>query len=114
MSPEQQLVLEHIADRLKALADPTRLRILHILEEGELCVSDVVERVGGSQANVSKHLAILKRAGLVDCRRQGLHVLYRVTDATSLSICRTICAVLEHQAAERHTEIQRGRSAVGA
>ncbi|HSM51410.1 MAG TPA: metalloregulator ArsR/SmtB family transcription factor [Thermoanaerobaculia bacterium] len=113
MSPEQQLVLDRIAERLKALADPTRLRILHILEEGELCVSDVVERVGGSQANVSKHLAILKRAGLVDCRRQGLHVLYRVTDATSLSICRTICAVLEQQAAERHTEIQRGRSAVG-
>ena len=113
MSPEQELVLERIAERLKALADPTRLRILHILEDGERCVSEVVDRVGGSQANVSKHLAILRRAGLVVCRRRGLHVLYRVTDATSLSICRTICAVLEHQAAERHGELQRGRAAVG-
>lgn len=94
MTAEQELVLDRIAERLKALADPTRLRILHFLEDGERCVSEVVDRVGGSQANVSKHLAILRRAGLVDCRRRGLNVLYRVTDATSLSICRTICAVL--------------------
>ncbi|HRS36658.1 MAG TPA: metalloregulator ArsR/SmtB family transcription factor [Thermoanaerobaculia bacterium] len=113
MTAEQELVLDRIAERLKALADPTRLRILHFLEDGERCVSEVVDRVGGSQANVSKHLAILRRAGLVDCRRRGLNVLYRVTDATSLSICRTICAVLERQAAERHHALVEGRTAVG-
>ncbi len=110
---DQDALLDRIAERLKALADPTRLRILHALEDEEVCVSDLVRTVGGSQANVSKHLAILRRAGLVAGRRDGLNVFYRVTDATSLAICRTVCAVLERQAAAEHREIKRARAAAG-
>jgi DNA-binding transcriptional ArsR family regulator len=110
---DQDVLLSRIAERLKALADPTRLKILHVLEEGGRCVSEIVEAVGGSQANVSKHLAILRRAGLVDCQRRGLNVDYRVTDSTSLAICRTVCAVLEKQAAAEHREIKRARAASG-
>jgi len=107
------VLFERIAERLKALADATRLRILHALEESEMCVSDIVAAVGGSQANISKHLAILRRAGVVAGRREGLSVFYRVTDATSLSICRTVCAVLERQAASEHREIKRALAATG-
>lgn len=108
---DRDALLERIAERLKALADPMRLKILHALERGELCVTDLVAEVGGSQANISKHLAILRRAGLVECRRSGLFVLYRVADRTSLAICRTVCDVLERQAAAEHREIRRARGA---
>ena len=78
-APSREL-LERIADRLKALADPTRLRILHALEDRELNVSDLLAVVGGSQANVSKHLARMRLAGLVKARREGTNVYYRVAD----------------------------------
>ena len=92
-------LLERIAERLKALADATRLRILHTLGPGEMAVSDLVHRVGGTQANVSKHLAILRRLGVVASRRQGVFVFYRVIDPTALEICRTVCDALDERAA---------------
>jgi DNA-binding transcriptional ArsR family regulator len=87
-----------IADRLKALADPTRLKILHALEKGERRVSEVLEEVGGSQANVSKHLALMRRAGVLAARREGVYVYYRVADEAAFSICRTVCDALEKRA----------------
>ncbi len=94
MNPTEELLSE-IADRLKALADPMRLRILHSLETGELPVHEIVAQVRGTQANVSKHLAVLRRAGLVAPRREGLQVYYRVADETAFTVCRTICDALE-------------------
>ena len=91
-------LLERIAERLKALADATRLRILHALGGGEVAVSDLVQQVGGTQANVSKHLAILRRLGVVAARRDGVFVYYRVIDPTALEICRTVCDALESRA----------------
>ncbi len=88
-------VLEKIADVLKALADPTRLRIIHVLQDGELCVSDILGYVGGSQANVSKHLSVLKRAGLVGCHREGLNVFYHISDEGVFAICRNVCDSLQ-------------------
>ena len=74
--PASEQLLERIADRLKAMADPMRLRILHTLQDGERCVNDILKEVGGSQANVSKHLSVLRRTGLVECRREGVNVLF--------------------------------------
>lgn len=91
------------------MADPTRLKILHCLHNGELCVSDVLEFVGGSQANVSKHLSVLKRAGLVDSRRDGLNVYYRITDEGVFTICRNVCDSLELRIDREHQAIIEGR-----
>jgi len=102
-------LLSKIADTLKAMADPTRLRILHCLHDGELCVSDILERVGGSQANVSKHLSVLKRAALVDCRRNGLNVYYRIIDEGVFTICRNVCDSLELRIENEHQTIIEGR-----
>lgn len=96
MKPHPEL-LEQIAERLKALADPCRLRILHALEGGELSVQEIQDRVGSSQANISKHLARLRRSGIVAPRRSGHQVLYRVVDAASFTICRTVCRGLERE-----------------
>jgi ArsR family transcriptional regulator len=102
-------LLGRIADVLKAMADPTRLKILHSLHNGERCVSDILGSVGGSQANVSKHLSVLKRAGLVDCRRDGLNVFYRIADDSVFTICRNVCDSLEDRIDREHQTILEGR-----
>ncbi len=102
-------LLHKIADVLKAMADPTRLKILHSLQNGERCVSDILEVVGGSQANVSKHLSVLKRAGLVDCRREGLNVYYRIIDQGVFTICRNVCDSLEFRLDRDHQSVVEGR-----
>ncbi len=114
MQPASGQLLERIADRLKAMADPTRLRILHVLQPGERCVTDILTEVGGSQANVSKHLSVLKRAGLVDCRREGVNIYYHIDDPTVFAICSTVCDSLERQAVEDKAEIEQGRAAMAA
>ncbi|MBI5597598.1 MAG: winged helix-turn-helix transcriptional regulator [Elusimicrobia bacterium] len=59
-------------DRMfKAFADGTRLRVLHLLAKGELCVCDIMAVLGAPQPKVSRHLSYLKRAGLVTVRREG-------------------------------------------
>src|SRR3954452_15424603 len=66
----------------KALADRTRLRILGLLLTGEVCVCHIHESLRISQPKVSRHLAYLRRAGVVDTRRDGLWVHYRLADSS--------------------------------
>ncbi|MGI8518012.1 MAG: ArsR/SmtB family transcription factor [Acidimicrobiia bacterium] len=69
------------AKLFRGFGDPTRLAILEALaEDGELRVADLIERVGGSQGNVSGHLACLKDCGLVRDRPEGRQVFYRISD----------------------------------
>ncbi len=70
-------VLKRKSEILKAISQPTRLRILEILREGERCVCDMIPQLGEEQANVSKHLSILRQAGLVDFRKNGVSSFYR-------------------------------------
>lgn len=103
-------LLERIADRLKAMADPMRLRILHCLQSGERNVNDILQLVGSSQANVSKHLAVLKKAGLVSCRRSGTSVFYFIEDEEVFSICRICCDGLQRQLEAERAAIEQGRA----
>ncbi len=107
-------LLTKIADVLKAMADPTRLKILHSLHGGERCVSDILAAVGGSQANISKHLSVLKRAGLVDCRRDGLNVYYRIIDEGVFTICSNVCDSLEIRLDREHQTVVAGRQQMEA
>ena len=66
---------------LKALSDETRLRILKVLEHGELCVCDIVAAIDASQPKISFHLATLKAAGIVKDRREGKWMLYTIDDS---------------------------------
>src|SRR3954454_3991027 len=67
----------------RAFSDRTRLRILNLLRGGETCVCDLVEVLEGSQPKVSRHLAYLRRAGLVVGRKDGLWMHYSLTPAKS-------------------------------
>ncbi len=112
MGQRSEQLLERIADRLKAMADPMRLRILHVLQGGERCVSEILSQVGGSQANVSKHLSVLRRAGLVGYRREGVNVFYRIEDPAVFAICESVCDSLERQVEAERKEIAQGRAAI--
>jgi ArsR family transcriptional regulator len=67
-----------------ALSDESRLRLLFALRHGELCVCQLIELMGLSPSTVSKHLSILRDAGLLDSRKEGRWVYYRLADQTIL------------------------------
>jgi ArsR family transcriptional regulator, arsenate/arsenite/antimonite-responsive transcriptional repressor len=73
--------MRELENWFKGLADLTRLRILNLLLEGELCGCDILHVLGTSQPNVSRHLTYLKHAGLVLDRRDGYRVFYRLAEA---------------------------------
>lgn len=72
--------MKSIEDYFKGLSDINRLRIVNLLLQGELCGCDIQYVVGSSQSNVSRHLTYLKRSGLVEDRRAGFRVYYRLMD----------------------------------
>ncbi len=80
MLPAARLDVRPISRLFKALADETRLRIVALLSHGELCVCHVETALGLSQPNVSRHLAVLRAAGIVEDRREGVWVYYRLLE----------------------------------
>lgn len=91
-------MIELIAERFKALAEPTRLHILNALRSGELTVTELVDETGLGQANVSKHLQLLHSTNFVRRRKEGLHVYYGLADRNVLRVCDLMCSRVEAQA----------------
>ena len=88
--------LETLASRFKILAEPARLQILVALCHQERSVQDICDRTGLLQGNVSKHLRLMKDAGVVACRWAGIWRYYRVIDTELLALC-THRQVTSHQ-----------------
>ena len=77
-----------LAELFKALGDSTRIRILDVLTDGELCVQDIADSLGMTQSAISHQLRILKQAALVKCRRDGKSILYSLADSHVETIMR--------------------------
>jgi ArsR family transcriptional regulator len=91
----------------RALADPTRLRLINLMSEQEICVCYFIEVIGAPQPKISRHLAYLRKAGLVAARRDGKWMHYRLTapqDSNAASIMKSTMKALQ----ESH-EMQRDR-----
>lgn len=86
------------ADILKAMAHPSRLIMIDALSKGEKCVCELQELVGSDMSTVSKHLTVLKNAGIVDDRKEGLWVYYRLKVPCILNFFGCVEAVIEEQA----------------
>jgi DNA-binding transcriptional ArsR family regulator len=93
MAMESDPINEVQAAIFKAIGHPIRLRIVKCLTEGERMVTDIVNIVGAEQSNVSRHLALLKQAGVLASRKSGLKVYYRLASTEFLSHLTT---VLDH------------------
>lgn len=92
----------------RALADPTRLRLVNLMSEQEICVCYFIDVIGAPQPKISRHLAYLRRAGLVAARREGKWMHYRLTvpnDSHASSILKsTLTALKENNEMQRDRE----------
>jgi DNA-binding transcriptional ArsR family regulator len=97
-------LLEHVAERFRVLGDATRLSIIRtLIDDGEMNVGQLVDQLGTSQANVSKHLRVLHDARIVSRRADGTSAYYSVTDPSLMPVCAIVCDRLRDQAnAEAH------------
>jgi ArsR family transcriptional regulator len=106
-------------DRMfRALSDRTRLRILNLLLGGELCVCDIVSTLRIAQPTASRHLAYLRSAGLIEARRDGLWMYYRLVPAQSkfhkrLLDCIGCCSGELPQLVKDAKQLGRGRGCCG-
>ena len=89
--------VELIAARFRAMGEPMRLRLLMALQGGERNVTDLVEELSTSQANISKHLGVLASVGLLHRRKQGLNVFYSIADPSIFNMCEMVCGSLKRQ-----------------
>lgn len=93
--PDQ--LVDLIARRFRVMGEPTRIRLLDHLRDGEQSVNDLAACLGAGQQNVSKHLAMLADAGILARRKDGNHVYYRIVDGGVLELCEHVCGSLELQ-----------------
>ncbi len=91
-------MLEHVAERFRVLGDATRLSIVStLLDSGEQNVGQLVELLDAGQANISKHLKVLSKAGVVTRRPEGTSAYYSVTDPSLMALCSIVCTRLREQ-----------------
>ncbi|OLN33033.1 ArsR/SmtB family transcription factor [Desulfosporosinus metallidurans] len=80
------VMLNKTSNLFKAIAHPSRVQILEYLSSGERCVCEIISELGLGQSNVSQHLAVLRRENLIESRKQGLQVMYRVKHLEILAV----------------------------
>ena len=103
LTPE---LLELVAERFKALAEPARLRILNALRQGEKTVSELMDATGFGQANISKHLQMLHSLGFVERRKEGVFAYYSLADESVFELCDIVCGRLAAEADARDRILQ--------
>jgi ArsR family transcriptional regulator len=96
-------LLELKANMLKALGQPTRLKILELLRNGERCVCEIFPAINEEQSNVSRHLALMKAVGILASRKEGQMVHYRVRDPQVFKLLDSANALLKTHIDERKT-----------
>lgn len=94
----KQILYEKQADIAKAIAHPLRIAIIDFLKDGEQCVCDIAEYVGSERSNVSRHLSVMVNAGLLDYRKEGLKVIYKLKCACIIDFFSCVTRVLKQQA----------------
>ena len=96
----EERVLELKAEILKALAQPTRLKILELLRNGERCICEIVPAINGEQSNISRHISLMQKTHLVTTRKDGVKVMVKVKDPKIFDILDTISLLLKKQILE--------------
>ena len=91
MSNEVDEVFDKAAELFAVLSTPIRLRIISQLCQGEKNVGQLLESIDVAQPNMSQHLNIMYRSGVLGKRRQGAQMFYRIADETAVVVCRAVC-----------------------
>jgi DNA-binding transcriptional ArsR family regulator len=96
----RQLLFEKQAEIARAIAHPLRVAILDFLKDGDQCVCDIAECIGSERSNVSRHLAVMVNAGLLDYRKEGLKVIYSLKCKCVTDFFACAAKVVKQQAKE--------------
>jgi DNA-binding transcriptional ArsR family regulator len=108
LDPMATQLIGRVVERLRAMADPSRLRILARLQAGEATVGELSRELGIRQASVSKHLAILRQAGIIGSSKVGTQCVCRVRDPSIEQLCAIVCDGVQRFLREEHEAISQG------
>lgn len=100
LNKSKQLLFEKQAEVAKAIAHPLRIAIIHFLKDGEQCVCDIAEHTGSERSNVSRHLSVMVKASVLEYRKEGLKVIYKLKCVCILDFFSCVTDVLKQQAKE--------------
>jgi ArsR family transcriptional regulator len=103
----EERIVELKAEVLKALAQPTRLKILELLRNGERCICEIVPAINGEQSNISRHISLMQKSNLVTTRKDGVKVMVKVKDPKIFEILDSISLMLKKQIQETGKLIQK-------
>jgi len=95
---KKQLLFEKQAEIAKAIAHPLRIAIIDFLKNGEQCVCNIAEHIGSERSNVSRHLAVMVNAGVLEYHKEGLKVIYKLKTPCILEFFSCVTSVLKQQA----------------
>jgi DNA-binding transcriptional ArsR family regulator len=93
--------LELKADVLKAIAQPTRLKILELLRSGEKCICEIIPAINGEQSNISRHISVMQKSHLITTRKEGVKVMVKIRDPKIFEILDTVGLFLKAQMQEQ-------------
>ncbi len=96
-------LIEFRADVLKALAQPTRLKIIFFLRDGERCVCEIFPAIGEEQSNTSRHLNMMQSAGVLSRRKDGLKIFYAIKHPEIMEVIDLVTGIVKQDIYGRHT-----------
>lgn len=108
--PLPEPLVEMIAQRFRVIGEPMRIRLLDAMRDGDMTVGELVESLGATQQNVSRHLGVLHQAGIIGRRKDGNFVRYDIVDDSVFQICELVCGELREQVAELDQILAGGQS----
>lgn len=94
-------VVQLKSEVLKALAQPTRLKILECIRGGEKCICEIVPEINGEQSNISRHISVMQKSHLIATRKDGVKVMVKVRDPRIFEILDTVGLFLKTQMQEQ-------------
>jgi ArsR family transcriptional regulator len=100
LDAKKMLLFEKQAEIAQAICHPLRIAILDFLKGGEQCVCDIAEHIGAERSNVSRHLSLMVSAGVLEHRKAGLNVIYKLKCPCILDFFTCITGVLKNEAKE--------------
>ena len=98
LTKNTRLLFERQAEIARAIAHPLRIAIINFLKDGEQCVCDIAEHIGSERSNVSRHLSVMANAGLLEYRKDGLKVIYKLKCVCIVDFFSCVTSVLKQQA----------------
>jgi len=98
LSKNKQMLFGRQAEIARAIAHPLRIAIINFLKDGEQCVCDIAEHVGSERSNVSRHLSVMANAGLLEYRKDGLKVIYKLKFTCIVDFFSCVSRFLKQQA----------------